>query len=155
MSRQKQSGTQAETQVVKWLQAHGWADAERLALSGATDKGDVKWVKGVIIEVKHRRTTTSNAGLGQPGHLELAGWMGELEAERKNANADRAWLIVKRSGTTDVGQWWAYTPMHQLAGLWGVALDVDVAHAPVCMTVSSAAALMEGAGYERSPSSDS
>lgn len=141
MSKNGAVGTREETRVVNWLQAHGWGDARRIEKHGSKDNGDVLWTSRVIVEVKHRRTSTSNAGLGQPGTAELAGWMAELEAERKNADADFGWLIVKRSGTTDVGQWWAYIRLRDLVGLSESAL-VDVGSAPVCMTVATAEVLM-------------
>lgn len=121
MSLQKQAGTSAESAVVKYLHDHGHPEARRLVLAGSADQGDVWVTHGVIAEVKHRRTTTSNAGVGQPGKAELAKWMAEAETERINARADIAVLIVKRSGTTNVGDWWAYLP------LWAVGdlLDVD------------------------------
>ena len=143
MSRQKQAGTREETRVVDWLRGKGWLDPSphpqwprRIENHGGRDMADVLWCPGVVVEVKHRRTSTSNAGLGQPGARELAGWMNELAVEVENSRSTLGWLIVKRSGTTDVSQWWAYIPMDDLAYL----LDGDVETAgtePACMTVAA------------------
>ncbi len=41
MSKSKQKGTAAETAVVKYLKANGFPKAERRALQGNLDKGDI------------------------------------------------------------------------------------------------------------------
>ena len=46
-------GTHAETQVVNYLIDHGWPHAERRALNGSRDRGDVAGIPGVVVEVKN------------------------------------------------------------------------------------------------------
>lgn len=149
VSAQKQAGTREETRVVDWLKDHGWPRARRIAPGGTSDKGDIEWTTGVIVEVKHRRTTTSNAGLGQPGHLELEAWMTELDVEILHADARYGWLIVKRSGTTDVGQYWAYIRLGDLAYMLSGAdgLRHSVADAVICMTVDAAHQIMRTSAF--------
>lgn len=96
----KQKGTAAETQVVQYLRRFGWEYAERRALQGILDKGDIAGVHpDVCLEVKACR------------QMDLAGWCAELEVERHNANARYGAVIAKRRGTLDVGRWYAIQPL--------------------------------------------
>ena len=52
MTRSKDIGTRAETQVVRFLAANGWPSAERRALHGSLDQGDVTGTPGLVWEVK-------------------------------------------------------------------------------------------------------
>ena len=52
MSRSKDIGTRAEAAVVRYLCANGWANAERRALRGSADWGDVTGTPGLVWEVK-------------------------------------------------------------------------------------------------------
>lgn len=111
--RPKDKGTQAESWSVEYLQSNGFPYAERIALAGAADKGDVKVCPGVIAEVKNCKT------------LSLPAWFAELAAEVGNANAKHGFLIAKPDGIgrTRVGQWWAgmtvegFSALHEEAGL--------------------------------------
>lgn len=113
MSRPKDKGTQAESWGVEYLQSSGFPYAERMTLSGAKDRGDIKLCPGVIAEAKNCAT------------LKLPSWFGELAAEIKNANAKHGFLLIKPPGVgrTRVGQWWAgmtvegYSALHLEAGL--------------------------------------
>jgi Holliday junction resolvase len=105
MSKAKQKGTAAETAVVKYLREHGFPYAERRALHGTADKGDITGIGPIVIEVKNHKT------------LDLAGWIKELEAEMKNANVNVGAVIAKKRGTTDPGEWYAIMPVHILASL--------------------------------------
>lgn len=98
MSKQRAKGTAAETAVVNYLKANGFPYAERRALSGALDKGDVTGIPGVVIEVKNHAA------------LDLAGWLNELMREMDNAKAEFGTVVAKRRGTTDPGQWYAIMP---------------------------------------------
>jgi hypothetical protein len=85
VNRSKQLGTSWETEVVRYLAAHGHPLAERRAQAGAADKGDVSGIAGTVIECKNVRK------------LDLAGWCDELAAERRNAGAKMGAVVVKRS----------------------------------------------------------
>lgn len=104
----KRKGTGAETAVVQWLRDNGVVHAERRALAGNLDKGDIAGLPGVVVEVK-----------AEKGH-DLAGWCAELEAEIRNAHASTGVVIAKKRGTTNVGDWYAVMP----ARLW-LALVID------------------------------
>lgn len=89
MTRPKDIGTQWETTVVRYLQSNGFPGAERRALSGSADKGDILVCPGVIAECK-AWTSFSDADVTE--------WWHETATEKKNANASVALLIVKRKG---------------------------------------------------------
>ena len=105
MSKSKQKGTAAETAVVKYLKANGFPKAERRALTGALDKGDISGIDDVVFEVKDHKK------------MELSGWVKELEVEVDNANAVTGAVVHKRRGTTDVGEWYATMPFYMFLSL--------------------------------------
>jgi hypothetical protein len=94
VSKSKRTGTVAESLVVSFLKGHGFRYAERRALAGVNDCGDVTGIPGVVVEVKAHR------------ELKLAEWMDETEAERKNAHAVLAACWHKRRGKGSPGEWY-------------------------------------------------
>ncbi len=98
VNRPKDKGTSAETEVVKYLRVNGWPRAERRALTGSMDKGDVANVWGLAIEVKY-----ANAG------MKVGPWLVETGIERIHAGADHGILVVKPRGlgARRVGSWYA------------------------------------------------
>jgi hypothetical protein len=96
VSAARAKGTSAETAVVRYLQ-QWWPAAERRALSGNKDKGDVAGIPGTVIEVK------------AAARLELAAWRRETWFEMENAEAVHCILVVKRPRKS-VWQWDAYIP---------------------------------------------
>lgn len=107
VNNSKRKGTSAETAVVNWLRSRGWIHAERRALNGVHDRGDVAGLPGVVIEVKSCR------------EFDLAGWCKEAEQERVNDGAQIGVVVAKKRGTTDPGEWYAVMPFAQLADLLG------------------------------------
>jgi hypothetical protein len=107
VSRARSKGTGAETALVRWLQAEGWPAAERLPLQGRFDKGDVRWVPWLAVEVKNVRT---------PRYGE---WLREAEAERVNLGADFGAVVHKPHGTGlgSAGQWHVVMTLEQFAAL--------------------------------------
>ena len=97
VNKPKAKGTAAESAVVAYLQTVGFKYAERLALSGSQDRGDITGVPGIVFEVKACQEYSFNA------------WLGEARAERDNANADFGIVVAKPRmvGTTKTGQWYA------------------------------------------------
>lgn len=85
----KQRGTRFETAVVNTLRNNGFPQAERRALSGSRDLGDITGIPGVVIEAK-----------SQARHS-LAEWLDEAEVERTNAGADVALVWAHRRGHAD------------------------------------------------------
>lgn len=103
MSKARAKGTAAEREVVRYLQ-NWWPAAERRALSGNKDKGDVAGIPGVVVEVKAAST------------LQLAAWKRETLIEQENAGAEVALLVVKRPYKA-VAEWDAYLPQNPLDNL--------------------------------------
>ena len=98
VNRSKAKGTTTESLVVGYLRKNGWPYAERRALSGNTDKGDVAGMPALAVEVKYGN-----------GTLKVGPWLKETEAERRNANADHGILVIKppRLGSRNVGLFYA------------------------------------------------
>jgi hypothetical protein len=105
MSKQRQKGTRAETAVVGYLKEHGFPYAERRALHGVNDKGDITGCGPVVFEVKDHAKLT------------LAEWVKELEEEIRNAEADTGCVVAKKRGTLDVGEWYAVMPFRLMVQL--------------------------------------
>lgn len=101
--RPKDIGTAGETAVVKYLRKHGFGNAERRALTGSLDQGDITGCPGIVWEVKAGKAAET-ASDGQ-----IAKWLEETETERQNAKADVGILVVKRKGIgpDNAGKWWA------------------------------------------------
>lgn len=80
----KQRGTAWESSCVKGLHVAGFVGAERRALAGTNDKGDITGVGGrYVFECKAARK------------LELAEWLKETETERLNAKAEFGFTLIK------------------------------------------------------------
>ena len=95
----KNKGTAAESAVVRYLRDQwGIATAERIALAGAADQGDVRVFPGLHLEVK-AGNAAHNASRSQ-----CEKWMQEAEREAVNARCP-VYLVVKRKGTTDPAKW--------------------------------------------------
>jgi len=86
MSRSRAKGTAAETATVKALWRLGFPYAERRALSGSSDRGDIGGTIGLCWEVKDAKT------------WKVAEWMRETETERVNSGADYGILVIKAPG---------------------------------------------------------
>lgn len=105
MSKAKQKGTAAETAVVKYLKEHGFPYAERRALHGVNDKGDITGCGPVVFEVKDH------------GTLKLSEWVSELKEEMSNADAETGTVVAKKRGTMKVEDWYAIMPFSVLVKL--------------------------------------
>lgn len=87
--------------VVRYLQEEGFPRAERRALAGAFDKGDVTGIEGVCIEVKGDRSN------------KVSSWKAETVAEAANASAGM-YLLVVRIDHKPVERWEAHVPWNLL-----------------------------------------
>jgi hypothetical protein len=87
----KRKGTAWESAVVAYLTDNGFSRAERRALSGFVDRGDIAGVPRTVIECKAAKA------------MDLAGWIKEAEAEAVNAGAEVPVVFAKRRqhGTAD------------------------------------------------------
>lgn len=99
MSKSRQKGTLAETAVVAYAKLRGFIHAERRALSGKNDRGDIAGIPGVCLEIKNQ------------ARFDLAGWTNEAQAEAVNAGAPIWFVVAKRpgKGTLKVDEWYAIT----------------------------------------------
>lgn len=100
MSKAKAKGTTAEREVVRYLQ-NWWPAAERRALSGNRDRGDVAGIRNLVVEVK-----AAKAQLIGP-------WQRETLIEMANDGSLFCMLVVKRPYKS-VSEWDAYLPGAQL-----------------------------------------
>ena len=87
VNRPRIKGTTAEAALCAYLRDNGWPDAERRALSGTQDKGDVAGTGPLVWEVK----STANTPL-------IPAWLMETGIERQNAGADYGILVIKTKG---------------------------------------------------------
>lgn len=82
----KRKGTAFETLVVRWLQDNGFPFAERRALAGSYDKGDIAGVPGIALECKATKAFTPSE------------FVDEANIEAHNAGVPTGVAIVKRRG---------------------------------------------------------
>lgn len=115
VNKPKQKGTAAESAVVSFLHTVGFPHAERLALQGGKDRGDITGIPGIVIEVKACQEYMFSA------------WLGECQAETENANADFGFVVAKPRmvGTTRTGQWYALMRYAMFAALVNTARRED------------------------------
>jgi len=110
MSAARAKGTLAERLVANYLTTVGWPYAERRAMAGSNDRGDITGTPGIVWEIK------------SGARLSLPEWMRETEQERKNAGAHTGVLVVKPRGmgAAQVGEWWSVMPLRVTARLLAV-----------------------------------
>jgi hypothetical protein len=94
VNKSKAKGTAGETGIVKALIEAGWVHAERRALAGAEDRGDIN-IGGfpVMIEAKNCSAITIGA------------WLKEVAAEKANAKAEVGACWFKLRGKGDARDW--------------------------------------------------
>lgn len=115
-NRPKAIGTATETAVVRYLRDNGYPHAERRALHGNNDLGDITGIVGVVVEVKGGKAAETSAP------ADLTTWQAQTLTETENAGAQLGLLICKRKGVgaTRVDQWWAWLYLPHLADTWGL-----------------------------------
>jgi hypothetical protein len=144
--RPRDIGTATESAVVRYLRTAGFPHAERRALRGALDAGDITGTPGVVWECKGGMAAkTASDGLTQL-------WLDETMRQVANAGADVGILVVQRAGIGELnaGRWWAVMPGWQYKLL---AVEPGTGHigfndsGPIRMHLSQACALLVYAGY--------
>lgn len=141
--RPRDIGTDAERAVVRVLRASGWPHAERRALRGTADAGDITGTPGIVWEVKG-----GNAAR-RAGDSQVEAWLAETEQERRNAGADIGVLVVQRAGIgpANAHRWWAIVPMRSMHDLL-LAPYVDApGDIPVRLTLGGMCRVLCAAGY--------
>lgn len=100
MTKSKDKGTRAETDCVKYLRER-WPAAERRALAGSKDKGDIAGIPKTAGEVKAKVK------------IELRKWQQETLEEMANAGADNCFLVIKVP-YKPVSKWDFWIPAYQV-----------------------------------------
>lgn len=145
-TRSKDIGTSCETAVVKAARTRGFPLAERLALAGAGDLGDVRLTAFVHLEVKggHAAEDASDA--------QIEAWLVETERELGHAGAIAGALVTKRKavGPGNAHRWNAWVRLSWLAR-WRCYPDdivpLDGPDATIRMSFESLLAQLRAAGY--------
>jgi hypothetical protein len=133
-------GKDTEQRLARWLREHGgFPHAERTVRTGyrvssrsMADAGDIDGCPGLAFQAKSLRPADR-------AERAVPDWLLETEAQRQAAGADIGVLVVRRWGTTDVGRWWAFLPLPQLAG--------DGPFVPVRLELAHAVAYLHRVGY--------
>jgi hypothetical protein len=86
VSRSKDKGTAWESAIVRYLTEHGFPHAERRALTGSQDRGDIAGVPGWVLEAKNCSATS------------LGVWMDEAIVEQARDGADYSAVWHHRKG---------------------------------------------------------
>ena len=107
MTASKRKGTAAETALVKYLREKGFGQAERRALAGNHDKGDIAGAGNLTWEVKNQ------------GTYKLGLWIDELQIEKQNAGTEHGVVIMKPKyvGLDKVYAWYAVLPVKDFVEL--------------------------------------
>lgn len=107
MSAAKAKGTIAESALVKFLRENGWPLAERRALTGTNDQGDVTGTPLLAWEVKNHKS------------YKFPQWIDEANVEAENAGADYGILVVKPNGIglSNQKHWWAILTLEAMTQL--------------------------------------
>lgn len=137
--RPKDIGTRTETAVVRYLASHGWPLAERRALHGTYDLGDITGTPGLVWEVK------GGEAAKDASDRQIDAWLTETEDERKNAGGAHGFLVCQRRGKGDPGQWWAWLTTTDLGSL--LLCDTGADYAPVRMRLDHLVALLRSCGW--------
>jgi hypothetical protein len=144
MNKPRAIGTWTETAVTRVLLRNGFPRAERSALHGAKDQGDITGTP-VCWEVKGGKAA-EQASDGQ-----VLAWMAELDTECVHKGADVGVLVLKRKGVgaANADRWWAVMWLHDLAetaGREGITFAVPDG-VPVRMTLADACRVLRVLGY--------
>ena len=147
----RRRGAETERMIVRWAREHGYPGAERTVRTGyrtvertLADEGDIALCPGLIGQSKALRPANA-------AERAVPGWLAETEAQRTAAGAAVGLLIVRRDGTADVGEWWAWLYLHDLletaSGRTPERIAPYPVFAPVRLLVADAVTLLRGAGW--------
>jgi len=143
VNKSKNIGTKSETAVTRAAQSRGFPMAERRALRGRNDVGDILLCPGVVLEVKggDMARKASDALVSK--------WLVETERERVNAGAEHAFLVVQRAGVgpRNAHQWHAYWTAGGWARLLGHEAPGALAGATIRTSLESSLAALRANGW--------
>jgi len=97
----KRKGDRAEAAARDWYRTHGHPGTERTRAGYTRDAGDLHLGPGAMAQVKD---------WSRPAWSE---WLAQVAEQKAEARADVAWLVVKRRGIGDPGQWLAVMTVEQ------------------------------------------
>jgi hypothetical protein len=143
-------GKVTERIVVRWMRQNGFPGADRTRRMGfrtvlrtVEDEGDIGMAPGLLCQVKSLRPVNRM-------ERAVGGWLLETELQRRAAGAYAALLVVRRDGTADVGEWWAWLPLYMLDNLRrpdSTHAWAETDHVPARLMVADACRLLRAAGY--------
>lgn len=140
--RPRDIGTAAESAVVRAIRPRGFPSAERRALRGTQDAGDITGTPGVCWSVKGGAAARS----ASDGQVSL--WLRDLDEQIDNAGANVGVLVIQRAGVGEANawRWWAIMRGHHFAVL--CAPRYENPHSfPVRMLLGDACDLLRMGGY--------
>ena len=88
---------------MKFLEEHGFPFAERRALHGSTDLGDITGTPGLVWEVKAGEAAMTASD------NQIIAWLVETEKERCNAKKAEFGTLVVQRRRQNPRNWWAIT----------------------------------------------
>ena len=144
--RPRDIGTAAETAVVRYLRDHGFPHAERRALRGARDAGDITGTPGICWSIKGGQAAKS----ASDGLVE--DWLYELDKQIDNSHSVYGILVMQRRGygPDRAGRWWAITRLDSfvlIAAREASTHQYDLSRAPVRVHLADMCQLLRRAGY--------
>ncbi|MNW49603.1 hypothetical protein D3C74_270290 [compost metagenome] len=151
MSASKDIGTRAETGIVTYVRTLGFPHADRLALRGSADAGDIRLTAGltagIIIEVK------AGAAAKNASDAQIQAWVQETDREQRQAGAEFGFLVTARNGYSPrrPGLWWVHTDLGTLQRLtspaaWAMS-DMHLEPFRVRLTLDHLLALLRLSGW--------
>lgn len=96
MTRSKQRGSKAETDVRNYVRTRGWPFARRLALAGARDPGDISLGDGIPVTIEVKDCAT----------FRPSEWLTEAHTERDNNGHSIGFVWFKRRGKGSPRDWY-------------------------------------------------
>jgi len=132
VNKSKKIGTAAESAFVKYCKQRGYQDAERIALAGFNDRGDVRINKRVMAEIK------SGDRAEAASHKQIEIWLLDTIKEQLAGGWAYSVLITKRhgAGLSNVGEWWAWLNLNKVFTLFHETYPHDNAGPVVRLRVS-------------------
>ena len=94
VNKSKIKGTSAESAIVTALVEEGWIHAERRALAGSADRGDIN-MGGFPVVIESKNCAT----------ISVSSWLRETAVEKANARAEVAACWFKLRGKGDPRDW--------------------------------------------------
>lgn len=120
-NKPKRVGTDAETQVARYMRVRGWPKAKRNPLNGAKDLGDIDpGEPRLVVEVKAK---TQKRGAEEGATMPFPEFLRQTEKERVNAGAAVGVCIVKPPGFAHnrMNRWWMLMSSGTFDGLAAAA----------------------------------